>query len=751
MQSSNQNILLHVILTPGLGRLHFFDFLNTEDVISLRWLCKATLPVKNLILDLQQLNITPKIPPFKIQNLFRLSKKLRTVVLCQVNGFFKLPPSVQKLCLIECSNAQVNAREAHIESLILRNNQSLLKVYYNYSVIKYLEWLGCEPNEVESRCFLFGYKSLEEVKISISGHGRSVSISTDAFQKLRKLSFSSRIVSNLSLPNCSESCLTDLHVNNQINLIISPAVADSLKKLKLEDVQTIQIRSSKREMNMQQCFSNLLQLELLDCSWKRIKSFLQPKKIPLVQDIKITITNYSNPIEFNVTEHFLCAQKLSFHLRDTTNFKNPCSVKIIGSITITHVYINIETMQSNTQVLLSQMPSLLQLSCKHNTRNILANNIPSCKLFIVELEQLNPNLQSKDIVIETNNIFTFLDLRHKTDNISNNLTTNNLTTNNASSSSLTNHLNGRMTTDRMYKVPKIIATLCKEYENILKIVQNLEKNFKTFAKNCFPSVTREGQDLPSPVSWIKINSYQLNELCWNNISALNKHLASIRDSNAFLREKFESLKKQFLCEVGHQSKTIDSVLLQELTDMSEKIETLFTKQKQGEMDSFDSMKQQIYNQLLHYCSPIYSCYRTWSRLLQYLDKTYVKGISILMKEVENEPNITNSRQVIELLLLFHSNETPRWKKSLLDIQDCLNIFRQICNIPKTICVPIHTQIENYNHCTRQLGVYIFQFKALIQAFQEISHGNINPYLNILPPPPSLETKKMIQEVETKTQ
>lgn len=85
----------------------------------------------------------------------------------------------------------------------------------------------------------------------------------------------------------------------------------SVQKLKLEEVVTVRIW--KLDEHMEQCFSNLVKVELLNYSWKRIKNLLK-YQMPKVEHVKITITEYLGPIELNIASHFPCARTFSFFL-----------------------------------------------------------------------------------------------------------------------------------------------------------------------------------------------------------------------------------------------------------------------------------------------------------------------------------------------------------------------------------------------------------------------------------------------------
>lgn len=103
---------------------------------------------------------------------------------------------------------------------------------YNRSFVKKLEWMNCEPTEADAKDFLSGCDVLEELKVSIVNNPLSIALYVGAFKKLQKLSFSSRIASDLLLPRCSESCLKDLHVRNQDTLVIPHAVFNVRPKIK---------------------------------------------------------------------------------------------------------------------------------------------------------------------------------------------------------------------------------------------------------------------------------------------------------------------------------------------------------------------------------------------------------------------------------------------------------------------------------------------------------------------------------------
>lgn len=127
-QSSGQKLLLHVTLTPGLGRLHFFDFLNIEEVVRLQWVCKETKLIKELIPDLQQINISQTISIPKIQDFFP-SRKVKGIVLHKVDGlmdYITFPFPLHTLSVINCSGINVNVCLHHITRLILRNKLFIL-------------------------------------------------------------------------------------------------------------------------------------------------------------------------------------------------------------------------------------------------------------------------------------------------------------------------------------------------------------------------------------------------------------------------------------------------------------------------------------------------------------------------------------------------------------------------------------------------------------------------------------------------
>lgn len=729
---NNTNLLLYICLTPGLGRVHFFDYFFIEEVVRLKWLCKATSIMGKYLEDLQSVAIGKKTRISKF-NGFSFLKKVEHVLFYKVKNVNMtrqmFPISMRQLSVIECSNVQLDVNLCPVESLTLRNN-SLTNVIYKPSIVKRLECIGYHlQNKNQSNELLACHSALQELKIAIRTNERTViRLSADAMTNLKKLWFSSNIMSNLLLVPCNGcSHLEELHVKCIFTLQLSSLVFDSVRMLHLQFVHGIskikehEQEEQKENKTLSCVFSNLQDLKIMNISWLKMQSLLTFTRF-VTQNVHIITHGSTFPIELDMNKYFPSTEGLTFQCKSNALETSFCPFKIVGTPTLRKVKVYVET-KMDSLVVLSQMSGIKQLSCVHNSCNNASNVAATTHtLFTVLLKELNPNLQPKDTIIMTKSDKTLLNIK-------------------CDATILTNHFKTIIQEDSNSKTQVVMEILTTAYSTVQNCIQPLQSKFDTFITKYFSSQDKlSALKNPSTALWFQEQSERVFQLYDYNYSILKKHLSSLCTSQKILWEKFETLKRQFY----HSWKGTgfpNTNLTENIVSLSDEIEPIFQTlppELPLSNTSSDVFKKEITKLLSALCLEIYYSQENVSLFLNRVNTKYLATIQQHIDKVKDGGvNVNDLKHINKAMRWFQQYESKKCENISSQMGQAFAFMNQIGHLQRTNLSQFTFQLGAFHQLLLHLKTLILQLEGMVQEFDNIIEVNSNHSINDIPTFPIL--------------